>query len=157
MEFLITSLQVEQNISTNRHFMQDISIEADIVNALFQTGSSSVPSSLQSTHSPSLFPAFPYITYIHLQPQIPFEICQTLLSALPFLICSKETFCPKAKKGETGKGLPLIRLQTVVVCAISVACSTMEHFKCDPKVIRIALCEVQSLSHVTLIWCGVTT
>lgn len=62
-----------------------------------------------------------------------------------------------AKKGETRKGL-LIRLQTVVVCAIAVACSiTMEYFKCDPKVIRMALCDVQSLSHVTLIWCKVTT
>lgn len=43
-------------------------------------------------------------------------------------------------------------------CAISVVCSiTMEHFKCDPKVVRMALCEVQSLSHVTLIWCEATT
>lgn len=43
-------------------------------------------------------------------------------------------------------------------CAISAVCSiTMEHFKCDPKVVRMALCEVQSLSHVTLIWCEATT
>lgn len=73
-------------------------------------------------------------------------------------VCSNEISWPMAMKGETGKGLPLIVLQTVVVCAISVACSiTMECFICDPKVMRIALCEVQSLSHVTLIWCEVTT
>lgn len=65
---------------------------------------------------------------------------------------------PVTKTGETSKGLPLIGLQTVIACAISVACSiTMEHFRCDLKVIWMVLCEVQSLSHVTLIWCGVTT
>lgn len=68
-----------------------------------------------------------------------------------FLICLNTTLCPTAKVGP-------VKACHWFYCGVSVVCSiTMEHFKCDPKVVRMALCEVQSLSHVTLIWCEVTT
>lgn len=125
----------------------------------FQTGSFFRSQFCLVTHSPSPLP-FPRNTphiFFYLQPEIPFEICQASPSVLPFffLIYCNETLCPIAKKGGTSKGLPLIWLQTVVACAISVACSiTMERFKCDPKVIRVgSMWSSKSVSrYFDLVW-----
>lgn len=155
--FLITLLQPEQHISTNSRVMHQVRQKRLIIpnRFLFRSQFCLVHTHLLfspflATHRTSSF-------ICSLKSLLRFAKHRRLFF-LYFLICCNETLCPIAKKGGTSKGLPLIWLQTVVVCAISVACSiTMERFKCDPKVIRMALCEVQSLSHVTLIWCEVTT
>lgn len=83
-------------------------------------------------HSALLLP-FPHIT----------PVC------FSFLICCNTTWCPTVQPVKACHWLS---------CAVSAVCSiTMEHFKRDPKVVRMALCEVQSLSHVTLIWCEAPT
>lgn len=114
----------------------------------------------ESTRSPSLFPTSPTTHHTSsFSPKCLLRFAKRCcLSSTLFLICCNETSCPMAKTGGSGKGPSLIGLQTVAACAISVACSiTMEPFRWDLKVIWMSLCELQSLSRVTLIRCEVTT
>lgn len=123
-----------------------------------------VPPVLFSTRSPSP-PASPRNmprVFFQSQPEVPFEIRQSTVVCSSFLICRKDIPSPRpvAKRGGNQRSPPppLIPQQTVDVCAISVAYSiTMARFRCDPEVSWMAPCEVQSVSHVTLIRCEVSS
>lgn len=136
--FLITSLQAAQNTSTNTDFMQQL-LKVHI-HLLFS------PTSL-TTHNTSPF-----------SPKCLLRFAKRCCLYAFFKSAVTKHHARWQRQGGSGKGPSLIGLQTVAACAISVACTiTMERFGCDLKVIGMSLCELQSLSHVTLIRCEVTT